>query len=84
MQESAATRNAYLNTLNQSLGVTGGMIAGGTPNPVQLGTRVGQAGINIVQTFMELSDKMKLNKIQAEQKIYWVAIVCFTNIWWNT
>jgi len=68
IQEASATRNAYLNTINQTLGVTGGMIAGGTATPTQLATRVGQAGINIAQTFADLADQMKMNDIQAKQK----------------
>lgn len=68
VQESAAYRNTALNSVNQALGVTGGMIAGGKPNPVQLVTRAGQAGINIAQSWMDLSDQMKLNDIAAKQK----------------
>lgn len=44
------------------------MIAGGTPNPLQLTARSGQAAINIAQSFMDLQDKLKMNKIQAKQK----------------
>ena len=68
VQESAAFRNTALNSVNQALGVVGGMIAGGTPNPVQLAARIGQAGINITQSWMDLADQMKLNDISAKQK----------------
>lgn len=68
IQESSAIRNNALNVVNQALGITGGMIAGGTPNPVQLATRSGQATINIAQSFMDLQDQLRMNNLQAKQK----------------
>lgn len=72
IQESAAFRNTVLNSVNQVLGVTGGLIAGADSdkglNPLVVGARAGMAGINIAQMWADYADQLKLNEIQAKQK----------------
>ncbi len=69
ISEQAAFRNTLLGSVNQALGVSGGLVAASAKlNPYVLGARVGQAGIGIVQSIMDYQDMKKQNEIAYQQK----------------
>lgn len=70
IQENSINRNTAISTINQVLGVVGGLTAGFEKiNPVQLGMRSGQALMNIASSIADAEDQKKNNSLNYAQKI---------------
>ncbi len=70
IQKSMQDRNIAISTLNTAFGVVGGMFPTGAEiNPLYMGARTIQAGVNIYGSIQEHMDRQKLDNLEYKNKM---------------